>query len=234
MRLMMIAFFLYYVTMSFEAPIRYFLGLLGIPYVLYVRDLLLIILLVAEVLKTRLLIYFKILGIIIIYSLVGFWYTENLSQVLWGIKTIYPLLFGMCVYEYYIKNVTHYSRLYVALFLSSCIGLILHWYLGDPFWTHMPDNELTNIENVRNWSFSYNGDVINRLGGFSRTSIDAAALLSIGALYLISFSRWYFIFAGMLIGALLLTTTKANIVAAIMLIGLLVIKPFSKKHIYFY
>lgn len=60
MRLMMIAFFLYYVTMSFEAPIRYFLGLLGIPYVLYIRDLLLIILLVAEVLKTRLLIYFKI------------------------------------------------------------------------------------------------------------------------------------------------------------------------------
>lgn len=229
MQLMIMAFFLYYITMVFEAPIRYFLGMLGIPYVLYIRDLLLIILLVVEISKTRCLIYFEIFGIIVIYSLIGLWYTENLNQVLWGIKTIYPLFFGMCAYEYYIKNIAQYSKIYAILFFSSCVGLLLHWYLGDPFWTHMPDNELTNIENVRNWSFSYDGDVINRLGGFSRTSIDVAALLSIGVLYLISFSRWYLIYGGILIGALMLTTTKANIVAAVLLFCLLIVKLFNKK-----
>ncbi|TYZ29831.1 hypothetical protein FZ041_04395 [Selenomonas caprae] len=228
MKYNIIVFYIYYLSMSFEAPIRFLLNAIDIPYILYIRDVLLISVIIRHLLKRTAIYDVVMIAVIGIYAVVGFVFTENILQVLWGIKTIYPLYAGLIICEDYWNVFYKMERLYKIVFLSGAIGLSLHWLIGDPWWVNMPDNALTGIENVRVWHFSYDGEVVNRLGGFSRSSIDAAILLLIGGAYLMVIKKNYLFYTLLLLGALVLTTTKANIIAGGIMAIVFGIKKFDK------
>lgn len=225
----MIAFTIYFFSMVIEAPIRFILNSVGMPFLLYIRDLLLLIVMLIYIIReVDFYDIFLIVGIIP-FIILGMVYTNNFSQVLWGIKTIYPFYFGFFFSKDYISNIGQMGKLYYMIFFLGCIGVLLNWYLVDPFWTHLPDNELTGIENVRTWNFSYEGESILRLGGFSRTSIDAAMMIMFSSLWIFIYGRGTLIFGFLALICIGLTTTKANIITELLIYVLMIFKQISHK-----
>jgi hypothetical protein len=215
-RIFLLAFFVIVTVYAFEAPIRYVLELIHLPAAIFIRDLVTIIpllmLLGYQISRRQVQAAFVVFAVIIAFhGLVGMIGNHSSFAAIYGAKALLGLLFGACA----ARPLTKYSRLILAFFVVlwaiSIVGILLDDWYGDFPWKGLSTTIMdVDVDIHRKWGTTE----LERVSGFCRSSIHAAAMLSLIGLYILLYSRSRLIklvvWAGTLF-CLYLTTQKGAI-----------------------
>jgi len=203
---------LYLFSLVFDAPIRYVLYLGGIPYLIYLRDLFVVSVIVAYILKS--LMCGKIHKILLItfflifyHSVIAIIYIKNILQVCFGIKVLMPIIIGMIAYPLF-ESRPKLNNIFLTFFLFIAIlGVYLNTIKEFPWEGLAYEVAGKAVEGSRAWTTWG----IKRIGGFSRASFDAAMQILVLGSYVITHLKikWIMLPLWFLAGpAILITTTK--------------------------
>lgn len=225
----------------FESPIRYLLYLGGVPQLIYIKDVIILFILLIGLLNIFLIKKInKIVLYIIILVMLGVVFSVinklNVLQIIFGLKVFLPFLSGFIIAYYYPKVIYDIAKLSKYYLIISSIGIILDYFVNFP-WKGLNYSIMSyEVEGNRSWTTFG----IERLSGFQRSSFDAAIFMYI--LLLLNYiyrslnkPKGYinlFNFLLYLLGiiSILLTTSKSSYIA---LLSLLIIILFIKSSRYF-
>ena len=222
----------YVISLSLDALLRSVLGMIGITPLLYIRDILMILAVVFCVIKKSTYKTILILLVIEFYSLVGVYYTDNLTEVFWGVKTILPFIYGVYAYEFIKNNERFVTKLFLITVLLSCLGIGLNYFIEDPFWQHIEGTEVlgATTEGVRNWWIYIAGEKFRRLSGFTRLAGTTAIILLLSSSWLFAYHKRKYLLLIFTFPFILLTTIKVSIgVYIVCIIMMLAYKFLSKE-----
>lgn len=201
----------YLSTFIFEALLRYWLSLNGLSPLLYIRDVLLVVILikftVESLLLARIFEIVTIFGVIFFYMIIGWICTANILQVLFGVKMLLPFFLGIASSKNFYSNLKKIRYLFLFFFILSCCGVIINIFVQYPWSGLSYAIGDTQIEGVKQWS----AFGIDRLAGFSRVSYEAATDISL--LYiciLVSFKSRVFHIALLPLAAVAITFTTTK------------------------
>ena len=222
-------------TTSFvvEAPLRFALGKIGAPQILYLRDLLLVLLVITSfwmymfsgkhLKSSRIVIALLAMGSVVAWL----WFLGRFMQVLFAVKIFMPLLV-CCIYGKAISSANiHLAKLSVFLATVTAIGVIVNSVVAFPWVGSAVSLGGLQIEVSREW---YSGDFA-RLAGFARASYDAATYMIIFSLVIaVAYKPLIGIFFWALSAVVVvLTTTKGVFLAFGFLSIILLCKLISKE-----
>ena len=208
---------LYIIIIVFEGVIRYILNLFKIPEALYIKDFILILLIMYGIKQTKFnkkhLILFLIISISFIISIV---YVGNFAQIMFFVlKVLTPFLAGILQYNNILADMKNKKLFYIFCFIMTILGVYLNYFVNFP-WEGL-EYEIGNktITATRQWSTLGQ----KRIAGFSRSSINAATQIIILAM-LIQVDKknnrfFKLLCCTLTIGAIALTTTKGIIITSI-------------------
>lgn len=171
-------FFAWFSLILLDSPIRYFLHNLDAIVLLYVKDILLLIIILYGIVKTIKSMRinkstFVISGVILVSIFMGLINQLNFLQVLFGIKIFLPLLAGIVIGKYEILKPKHFVILYRISIPIIIIGLILEYFKLSPWSGFSYTFAGFIIEGNRYWTTFG----IQRLSGFQRASFESGILL---------------------------------------------------------
>jgi len=169
----------------FDAPLRFFSVKMGVPFLIYFKDVLIIILLFKVSLNIaytgRINKTLMVLFVLLAYGIsIGLLNQLNLLQILFGTKITLPFLFGFIIVSNFGIRQSLFRQLFKVLVPIILLGLIFELFYDMP-WKGMEYEAYgATIETSREWgTFG-----LPRLSGFGRISYETAALLySIIAMY---------------------------------------------------
>ena len=171
---------IYIASLVFEGPIRFFLQSYGIEYVLYSRDMFIILCLVVYIIKS--LNIFKInraflivIIILIFHSIIGIYILNNYLMILFAWKIYLLLLFGILYGQLFFINLRLTVRFFSILVICAISGVIINYY----------------------WAFPWEG-LTYSLGGFDIQGVEVYGMPSDWALVVLrrsGFSKNYLIAA---------------------------------------
>ena len=235
-RLILITLSVYCISLSIEAPIRYFLQMIGLPYLIYIRDILMIIAVSLYVVKKASYKLLVIICIIILYSLISLYYTANIVEVAWGIKTIFPFVFGICCCKICFKNREYITKIFMIIFIMSCLGMMLNYFIEEPFWQDINGAEVMGVttEGVRNWDIYVDGEKVSRLSGFTRLAGTTALIIIYSLVWLLNFYKYKILLLAVSFPMVLLTTSKVNIGMFLYIIVIMIIRYFANENKYIF
>ena len=177
---------LYIFSIVFEGPIRFILYNLGIAYLLYIRDLF-IILVIAVYISQSLMTYrinrtfLIVIFIFIFHSIVALFYVNNYLMPLFAWKTYLLLFFGILYGHLFFTKLRLTVRIFSILLICAVIGVVINYFIEFPWEGLEYSLGGLDIEAVRSWMDMFG---IKRLSGFARASYDAAIQILLLALFL--------------------------------------------------
>ncbi|MBP2628354.1 MAG: hypothetical protein H6Q68_3065 [Firmicutes bacterium] len=212
---------LYLCSFVLEGPLRYILVKIGMEGLIYLRDVALVFLVLTPTIncltreKFEKLNFYTLL-FIAFYILIGILYTHNILQVLFGIKVILPFIVGIMYYDsLFLHSQTILKKTYSIFLVLVCTGIFLEGALGKLPWSGLSYNFASfEIEATRAW----NTFGVDRLAGFSRSSVDAAIQILMFSMFLFSYvkkTRLIFFMWAVSGVAIVLTTSKGIILCYI-------------------
>jgi hypothetical protein len=231
---------LYLSIPNFEAPLRYFLSELDIPWVIYFRDILVVLLGMWFILKTiisydhdNIIIY--IVCILLFHSLIGLIYLPDFYMILFGWKIFLPILIGLGSYYVFVEKLNKIKCVFLGLYVIAISGMFINYFIEFPWegFTYTLDMykiEATRIEEVAAFG-------IKRLAGFHRFAFDAAIQIILLSVFLVVHikSNLYKIIIWAVAGlAILLTTSKGILLSYLLISILLGLHATDKKIISYY
>lgn len=173
-------FFTWFNLLLLDSPIRYFLNNFHLVGLFYIKDILLLIIIVygiALTIKSENTINMPLIIVVIIIILniiIGLMNQLNLLQILFGIKIFLPLLAGIVIAKHKILEVNQLITLYRISIPIIMIGLGLQYYFKILPWTGF-DYTFGGFVVKGNRYWTTFG--IPRLSGFQRSSFESAIIL---------------------------------------------------------
>lgn len=226
----------------FEAVVRYWLDQMGLPFLIYFKNfvfLLLILLgLTITIVESRI---NKILLLMFLVmfssSITGLLNGLGLYQVLFGLNILLPLL-AVFIYFYYFEiNIELFIKMYRILVPIVFFGLILDSFYELPWQgLNYQIGDINIVGNLQWWAVG-----IDRLSGFQRASFDSAIIIyAFLTLYFINllFSKrkdnffvksYDFVLLLFCLISIGLTTSKSSYVAVLSIIILYLLVIFYRK-----
>lgn len=207
---------------TFEGTLRFYAASAGVPWVIYVKDLLLIGALAFGTVATLLtdmrnLAFLTVLALIVLGTFVGCVVLPDLRQPLFAAKTWLPLLCGTVVAQSMTAHPKLLLRSLTVLWIAAVAGVFLTWQWPAPWVGFTYEVGGVAIEGSRQWSI---GDV-DRVPGFSRASFDAALQCIFFGAVIAAFARHYMI--GLLIwmvsGAAIYLTLSRSALAGVVVVA---------------
>ncbi|MFC1620014.1 hypothetical protein ACFL45_08715 [Candidatus Neomarinimicrobiota bacterium] len=216
---------LYFTSLVFDAPLRYFLDRQGLPYLLYLRDAAVFSYIVISILTRWYRGYVRKSELILV-AVLAYWFLIglvqlNVSQVLFGVKVLLPFYFAYLVFPSLISRWDWQIRIFIALWLATLLGVVLDYYYAFPWEGFNYELAGREIEGNRAWgTFGF-----IRYSGFARASFSAATIITLLSIVVLMSKRHRFV--GFLIystslAGIAFTTTK-GLVLAYLIVGLTVI-----------
>jgi hypothetical protein len=221
-------FLVFYISMpNLEGPLRYYLTDLEIPWAIYVRDILVVMLGFWFIIKNCLIVdYNKIIYyfvcIMIFHSIIGLIYLPDFYMVLFGVKIFLPILIGLGSYYVFVKNLNKIKIMFMILFIISVAGIFINYFVEFPWEGFTYSIDIFTIEATRLEEFTFG---IKRLMGFHRFASDAAIQIILINVFLIVHvnNKIYKIIIWALAGLAILLSTVKGIILSYLLISLLLI-----------
>lgn len=221
----------YFGTFVLESPIRYALSLGSVEWVLYLRDLAILVTLGAIVFRglinssvNRALVI--TIDVLILHSFVSLVYVSNIFQLTFGLKLFLPLVFGVACFSFLHGQIEKLKIPILVLFWIACAGVTINYFIDFP-WKGL---EFTvgnvTLMGVKEW---YSGG-FRRLYGFSRTSASVAVQTLIMGSFLMIFLHgkiakvMVWIATGI---AIVLSTTKGVFIAYVVISTFFVVRLVS-------
>ncbi len=213
--LMFYGLILYLLSIIIEGPIRYILNSVGADFIIYCRDILILLIILSYILKSLILGKINKLILITIFLLlfhviVGLFYLENIMQVLFGIKIMMPLIAGMLVYPVFSSRPKTIRYLFLIFFCISVLGVFLNIFKEFPWEGMAYQIAGQGIRGTEAWSMLG----IKRIAGFSRTNFEVSLEIIILSFYLITHIERKLITVPLwlLAGAAIMVTTAKGII----------------------
>lgn len=213
---------LYLSSLIFEGPIRFILYKFGVTYLIYIRDVFIIVVIAAYISQSlmtdRINRTFLVVNFIFIFhSIVALFYLNNYLMPLFAWKTYILLFFGILYGHLFFTKLGVTVRIFSILLICAIIGVIINYFITFP-WEGL-EYRLggVNIEAVRSWVDMF---AVKRLSGFARANYDAAMQILLLALFLFCHlkNKLYKVLLWLLAGPpILLTTTKGIIITYLLL-----------------
>ena len=220
----------YITTFVIEAPLRFVLSGLDLALLIYVRDLLLIAVMLAVLAQHAFKgwlepAFWLIAGILSFHALIAFYHELSLFQIMFGLKMYLPMLFIALVYSSLQGQLGQLRVPVFILFLLACSGVYINSVVAYPWEGLRYIVAGAEIEGNRQWFTT--GIALKRIAGFTRTSFEAAVQVLILGGFLVAFLRapvlkvvvW--LMAGV---AIVLTTTKGILLAYLVVTVFLIVK----------
>ncbi len=222
-RILILAFAVFIGFTSVEAPLRYGFTQLGAVWLIYLRDLAIILAMLVlacqQFWRHQLQTAFIVFAVLIVFhGVASFLLCGVPIAVLIGLKTLLPFLFGAVFLPVFLKRKRGIALFLLAMWLVTAIGIVAD-YLGYPMpWKGM-NASVGDYTVVINKKWNYQGE--DRLGGFARDSVVAGSLAAFFGTYVLLFSRS--ILLRVAIGAatlalIYLTTSKGGVIAFLLII----------------
>ena len=229
--------FVYYGTIllflidTIEGALRFALLSVGTEFLIYLKDVFVLIA-VLWVLCTGLLRrslnkpFAVLLTILAVWSIVGFRVVGNIGQALLGLKLFLPITLGMIAAPALFARKTQTVRFMVVLWIVSVVGLVSSALFPMPWSGLSYQVGDVQMQVARKWGL----DGVERLAGFSRSSISVAFQVFIFALFVLCFSNNRSVRVGVwvLSAPVLVLTTQRGI-----MIGYLVVTGFHAARTFF-
>jgi hypothetical protein len=221
---------LYIGSQAFDSVIRWVLNMAHADAAIYLRDVDLIcvialcLYLIAQdrrdVSRTIMLgVIFAALACVSLGSALG------VPQTLFGVKVWLPFIAGVLLVESGAVEQLDRPRLWSAVWLSLCTGILLNYFVVYPWSGLLVDVGDVAISANREWT----AGGIRRLSGFSRSSFEGAIFVLLLFTYLLYRWRGFFscaVLIGVSLLAIALTTTKGAVAA---LLFCLLLAPFLAR-----
>jgi hypothetical protein len=209
---------IYMWSVALDSPVRYGLSLIHLAALIYLRDALLISLLLVEIflairvrrIHAGLLVGFSILAF---HSIVGLVVSRNVPMTVFGMKAFLPLAAGLVVGVRLLDDEMEdgFARMMFWIWVVTVAGIVLD-AAKVPFPWRGFSLEVggVHVEGNRQWSTVG----VSRLAGFTRASFDAAVLLSVLPFFFVLrrrlFARYAVLFVSMV--GIVLTVTKGILI----------------------
>jgi hypothetical protein len=230
-----LAFVVFIVSQTLEAPLRYAFSLVGAGWLIYLRDLAVLAAMLAlavwQLWRHRLQGAFLVFAVLVFFhGVVSFLLCHVAVAVLVSMKTLLSPLLGAVFLPILMKNKRGIGWLLALLWLVTAAGIAVD-YAG---W-HLPwkglSSEVGDYTVVINKKWNYQGE--DRIGGFSRDSVGASMLVSFFSLYALIFSRSILLRLIAAIGglALIYITTSKGCVVAFGLVILACLLPMKRSQL---
>lgn len=229
---------LYILSLILEGAIRYILYLFGVEYLIYVRDIFIILCILCYMLSTTRdfiidRFYLIIVIIFIFHSIIALCYVGNISMLLLAWKIYFPLFFGILFGQLFFENLRLTTNCFILLYILAILGVFVNYFIMFP-WEGLEYSLFGfDIEAVRFWT----AWEFKRVSGFARTSYDSAIQILLLAIFLICYVKnnslklLLWLLAG---PAILLTTTKGVILAYFVTSLLIIIIRYIPNYINIY
>jgi len=233
-------FLIYYISLPFiEAPLRYFLLEHDVPWIIYIRDVSVVLIVSWFIFKSlfnpsdnKLIII--LFSILVLHSLIGLVYLPNEYMVLFGWKTFLPILVGVGSYYVFIDNLNKMKWLFLILFSILVTGLFINYFIEFPWEGITYSLDTFTIEATKKEDTAFG---IRRLAGFSRYFYEAAIQTLFLIIYLVvhiknkSIKVCIWLLGGL---AIILTTVKGVILSYLLITILLILLKINQKLIEYY
>ncbi|HEY5311943.1 MAG TPA: hypothetical protein VIK18_05465 [Pirellulales bacterium] len=223
-RLVRIAVFAWLVLDVFDGVVRYGASLGGMPWLVYLRDGVMLMAALAclavHPLRPRVLIYCIVL---LAGAVTGLAYLETPLQVAVGLKVFLPFFAGLAIAGLP-GPLFPRPRWLVALLLVTFLGVYLQSFIDYPWVGYQYDVGDFSVEGNRMW---WATDEFVRLSGFCRASTSAAPLFFLLGLMNLQTERRRTLALGcwlLALGGIVLTTSKGLCVAWLGISALLVVR----------
>jgi hypothetical protein len=230
-----LAFAVFIVSQTLEAPLRYAFSLIGASWLIYVRDLAVLVamtaLAVRQFWEQRLQAAFVVFGLLFFFhGVVSLLLCHVLVAVLIGMKTLVSPLFGAVFLPILMKNKRSIGWLLLLLWLVTAAGIVMDYAGWNLPWKGM-SSDVGDYTVVVNKKWNFQGE--DRIGGFSRDSVGASMLVSFFSLYALFFSRSLLLRLIAAVGgmALIYITTSKGCVVAFLLVILAGILPTKRSQL---
>jgi hypothetical protein len=218
----------YIVSVAFDSAIRWILQGIGAVELIYLRDL---GLLSAAVLCCGVLIgerrdvtrSFWLLAALAVSASVALCSELGLEQAAFGMKLWLPFVCSFLLVEAEVIGALHVPRGWLLLWAILCFGLLVNYFYDYP-WTGLTV-EVADLKVMANREWTMHG--VRRLSGFSRASYEAASLILILYIYLMTCMkragvRWLIaVVSGIAIALTTSKTVGAMYLATLVLLPLL-------------
>lgn len=209
----------YMSTLVFEGPLRYALSIMGLGTLIYLRDGLVVAVIVLKtiqairvrnnildplIISTYSLLFLSLLGLLI--------HDVSLFSALFGLKIFLVFLLGMSAANAIETNIKKFQKLIAVFVAATIIGVMVNYLLGKLPWEGLAFETSFGVSTTTKewWT-----DGERRLPGFARASFDAAMIIGLGTTYLLtrlSLPTSVVLFS-IAFGAIYLTTTKGMMLA---------------------
>lgn len=181
LKLEVVLFRSYIIIMIFEALIRYLLNIVGLAFLIYIKDIIIIALFVLSLKKIKISKIHLICIVSILISLtVSIIYIDSIKQILFFIlKILLIFIVGVAQQRNIIEDFSNNNKFYKVCYVIVALGIILNYFITFP-WEGLTYSFGDDITITASKSWSTGGK--KRLSGFSRASYNAAVQISIFAL----------------------------------------------------
>ena len=207
------------VTYLFEGPARYVLMLAHVPTLIYLRDVAAVALVGFAVSlwmggERRLFPLVATLYVLFLHLLCGVLTLPGILQPLLGLKVFFTFLFGMAASAAIAERAHALPWLALAAFLATVCGVVLDVAIDFPWVGQAYESAIATVQVSREWS----SGGIPRLSGFARASFDAATIVLVLTVPMLS-SRWHGLWRALLwmiaFATIWLTTSKGALLALV-------------------
>ena len=176
---------LYLCSLIFEGPIRLILYNFGITYLIYIRDLFIILVITAYIFQSLMTdrinrTFLVVIFIFTFHSIVALFYVNNYFMPLFAWKTYLLLFFGILYGHLFFTNLRMTIKIFSILLICAIIGVVINYFKEFPWEGLQYSLGGVDIEGVRSWVDMFG---IKRLSGFARASYEAAMQILLLALF---------------------------------------------------
>jgi hypothetical protein len=218
-----------------EAPLRYAFTLVGAPWLIYFRDVAILLAMLAlacqQFWRHQLQPAFVVFALLIFFhGIASFLLCGVPVAVLMGMKTLLAALFGAVFLPTLLKRKGYISLFFLALWLITAIGIIADYKGYAMPWKGM-NATVGDYTVVINKKWNFEGE--DRIGGFARDSVTAGMLAAFFGAYALLFSRslLFRLAAGTATLALIYLTTSKGGVLAFLLTLIACLLPMQKSQL---
>jgi hypothetical protein len=177
-------------SMVCDAPVRYLLFNYGMQQLIYVRELIIIIIVLLYVSRSIFLGMFPIILaylfiIFVFHSIIGYYYIENSLMIAFGWRIFLPMVFGIIFYQIGSLRMTSVIRYFTIFLVIGLAGIFINYFIDFP-WEGLQYNVgsyvIEGVKEGKGWGL---GEEVKRIAGFSRSSHDAAIQVTMFAIFVV-------------------------------------------------
>ena len=207
-------------TYLVEGPLRGGLSAIGMPNVLYLRDLVAVAVIASAMVVPLTrgerpppgLVLMS--WLIAVHVCIGILLGGTVFQRLFGLKTFIPMLMTVAIFPAVEQHFRLFIKAMAVFFAITVVGVLVNEVAGEMPWEGLSyETAFGSVQTTKQWWMSGG---VRRLPGFARASFDAAMMIGLSGVMLMAAVRsvWLRLLIACIGGAaIFLTTSKGMIVA---------------------